>query len=320
MDITKAIFETIDIAFNKKQNESFVIEDSDKVVVEKDIQYSNSDPKNCFMDYFFIPKKRGKYPVIFNIHGGGFVAGKKEYRRQLCTWFATNGFFVVNVDYGLCPECKFPTPILQLVDALNYISDHAQQLRLNTSKIIVSGDSAGAYYACMLAALCRNKKLQVAFNVKPKAKFNAAILNCGLYDLEHTLNARMILDINKKVFESYTGINVEDMQNFKLKDYCSPHSFITKSFPPTFLIYAKKDILCKGQEEFVINKLKKFNIYYESYNTKSFFRNHCFTLDWSTKEAKEANGLLQNFILKFANGSLPKHLSDAEFLIQAEEQ
>ena len=272
------------------------------------------------MDFYYIPKKRGKYPVIFNIHGGGFVAGKKEYRKQLCTWFAVDGFFVVNVDYGLCPECHFPTPIVQLVAALNFIIDHAKDLKLDTSKIAVCGDSAGAYYACMLATICRSKKLQEVFNIKTNAIIGAAILNCGIYDVDLALSERMLLDINKKVFESYTGISHDDINNFKMKKYCSPLEFMTKRFPPTFLIYAKKDIFCKGQEELLINKLKQLDIYYESYNTKSLFRNHCFSLDFSTKEAKEANGLLQNFVLKFANNSLPKHLSDAEFLIHAEEE
>lgn len=320
MDIARTVFETLDKAFDKKFNGLIDFENADKVKTILNVQYSDSDKTFCKLDIHHIPQKHKKYPVLVNIHGGGFVAGSKEHRNGISTWFATQGFFVVNVNYGLCPECKFPTPLVHLVEALNWIYDNAKKFNLNLFKVAICGDSAGAYYASMLTTLCKSKKLQTVFQVSPKIKINACILNCGIYDLNQALKEKLLFDLNLKIFESYSGVNKSNLDTFKLKDYCSPLPFMTKKFPPTFLIYAKKDMVCKGQAELIIEKFNRLDIYFESYNSKSIFRNHCFSLDWSTKEAKEANALVKQFLEKFKKGKLPKHQSHSSEIIREEEK
>ncbi|MCH5163827.1 MAG: alpha/beta hydrolase [Clostridiales bacterium] len=316
MDIAKFVFDAIDVAFDKRFNKYFYIEGADDVVITKDVLYSYADTKTCLLDYYYVPKKKGLYPVIFNIHGGGFMAGGKEYRRALCTWYAVDGLFVINVDYGLCPSCHFPTPILHLVEALNWVVKNAKRLRLDLSRMAVCGDSAGGYYAAMLAAITQSEQMQKAFKVKTKAKFSAAILNCGLYDIHESLNRRMLLDLNKKIFTSYTGIEESEFSEYKYKDFCSPLPFITDGFPPTFIIYAERDIFCGGQAEHMIKELEKNDIYYESYHSVSMRRNHCFSLDWANREAKEVNALLKDFVGKMVDGTLPRRQSETDICIR----
>ena len=71
--------------------------------VSKDIVYDGSAPQACLLDTCVVPSG-GKYPVMFYVHGGGFVAGDKYYRRALSCWHALLGHFVVNVNYGLGPD------------------------------------------------------------------------------------------------------------------------------------------------------------------------------------------------------------------------
>lgn len=320
MDIAKLVFDSIDIAFDKRLNKNFHIEGSDSVIITKDVLYSHKDVKTCKLDCYYVPHKNGEYPVLLYIHGGGFVAGDKEYRKALCTWYAVDGFFVVNVNYGLCPDCHFPTPLSHLVSALNWIVKFSKILHLDLSRIVVSGDSAGAYFASMLVVITNNIELQKIFKLHPKAKFAAAILNCGLYDIDMTINNRMVLDLNKKVFASYTGCNEDDYENYKYKDYCSPLRFLDANFPPTFLVYSKRDVFCKGQAELLIGALEQYDVYYESYHTISALRNHCFSLEWSSREAKEANALIKDFAQKAINGTLPKKISDTPIKIREHER
>lgn len=320
MDIAKFIFNVIDVTFDKKQNKRMKFDHAEDVVVTKDVLYSTSMPKTCRMDYYYVPKKRGKYPVMFNIHGGGFVAGDKEYRRALCTWHALNGFFTVNVNYGLCPECNFPTPVRHLVAALNYVARFAKLLRLDLDKMVVTGDSAGAYYAAMLAAICGSEKMQTALKVKTNAKFCAAVLNCGLYDLESIKERRLMFDLNKKVFDSYTGIDEDVFLKSEYKEICSPLPFMGEDFPATFVVYADKDIFCGGQAEFLTRRLDELDVYYESYHSVSMLRNHCFSLEWASREAKEVNALIRKFLDKALCGTLPAKMSDATEIIRAQEQ
>lgn len=320
MNIAKSVFEAIDIAFNRKQNEVFVFENQDSVIVTKDVLYSTSDTKTCLLDYYYVPKKRGKYPVILNIHGGGFVAGGKEYRRQFCTWLALEGFFVVNVDYGLSPDYIFPEPIKHLLLACDWIYQNRKLLKLDTTKVVVCGDSAGAYYASMLATINKNEEFRKAFKAKLKLDFAACVLICGLYDVQKTLETRVLLNLNKVVFETYTGITEKDFDNYKFKEYISPMEFVNEDFPPTFLIYAEKDILCRGQTELFAQKLDEKDVYYESYHTKSIFQNHCFSLSWTSDAAKEANLLLLGFLEKVKDGTMPARQSKAKAKIRAYEK
>ena len=226
---------------------------------------------------------------------------------------------MVNADYGLSPECKFPKQIQHLVSVLNWIKNNAEKYNLDLEKIVFAGDSAGAYFAAMLAVICGNAELQNKFRVRTELKPSATILNCGIYDVMSVLSKKIILDLNTKIFESYTGIKKEEIDSYKYKDVCSPVSIIDNTFPPTFLIYAEKDILCAGQAEILVKKFDECDIYFESYHSTSIFANHCFSLEWKSVPAQQANVLQEKFLSKIKNGDLPKHQSETTIYIREEE-
>lgn len=318
MDFVKAFFRAIDRGFNRIQNDNYKIKGADKISVVKDVIYSDSDVKTCVLDYYYPTDEKGPFPVIINIHGGGFTAGGKEFRRGLCTWYATQGFFVFNVNYGLCPECVFPTPVLHVAEAVEWVVSQAEKLNLDLKRLAIGGDSAGAYYACTVATLSVSRRLQKYFGVKMNARFGAIILNCGIYDVEEAFRRRQIFRINEKVMQSYLGLSSKDFQDYKYKEFVSPLKFINTRFPPAFLIFCEKDIFCKGQTERLIGLLQQKDVYYESYQTFSFIRNHCFSLEWKSKEAKEANEMLKDFLFRFKQGRIPKYLSGAAVRAEGE--
>lgn len=320
MDITKLVFNTIDVAFDRRQNRSVKIEGSQDVVITKDILYNPESPKTCLLDCYYVPKKEGLYPVLFNIHGGGFVAGGKEHRRTLCTWLATFGFFVININYGLSPECSFPLPLKHMSAALEWLREYAPVLRLDLSRVAVYGDSSGAYYASMLAAAANRPELCEMLQITSPVKFAAAVLNCGLYDIKYSLSRRMVLHLNKRIFTAYTGIKESEFEHYKYKDFCSPLPYIDESYPPTFLVSADKDIFCGGQAEFIAKAFDENDVYYESYHSVSQIRNHCFSLEWTSKEAKEANALIKNFLMKMISGDMPRRMSDCDAPIRESER
>ena len=180
---------------------------------------------------------------------------------------------------------------------------------------MVSGDSAGAYYAAMLACLSTSKKLREQLKIDINIKFAGAVLNCGLYDLKSVLEKRLAFDLNGKIFESYTGIKKEDVDEYQYKDCCSPLNFINKLFPPSFIIYAEKDLFCAGQAEKLMEKLEKKDVYYECFGSTSPLVNHCFSLEWKSKQAQRANFLQAEFLKKVKTGKICKKLSCAKMRI-----
>lgn len=311
MDLAKILFETMDKMLYKSYNESIEIEGAENITILNNEKYCNLKNANCDMDIYYDEKIKAKRPVVLYIHGGGFVAGGKEFRKAIALWYATRGFFVLNVNYGLSPDCIFPEQIRQLVSALNWVKKKENKFNLDLNKIVVSGDSAGAYYAAMLSCVCESKALQKRLEIETDLHFSAAVLNCGLYDLESILNKKLVFGLNDSILEAFTGTKKEEIDSYEYKDLCSPLKLINKSFPPTFLIYAEKDIFCAGQAEQLSAKLTEKDIYFEKFYSTSPFINHCFSLEWKNKSAELAMTLQESFLEKVKRGELPKKFSKA---------
>ena len=315
MDIAKIIFETLDKVCDKSQNSTGTIEGEEKIFIKSNVVYNTRNAGVCVLDYYK-PEGEGPFPVIFNIHGGGFMAGDKDYRKNLGIWYALHGYFTVNVNYGLSPEYMFPKPIKHLFSALNWLVRNAEKLNLDLNNIVIAGDSAGAFYALTMACIVDDEELQKFLKIEPKANFVAAILNCGIYDIKKCLDAKYLFDLNKKIFEATTGVSEKEFLRYKYRPFCSPINYVSRNFPPSFLFYAEKDLLCKGQAEMLIEKLDEKDIYLESFCSSSLMDNHCFSLDWKSKAAQAGNKMLEDFLEKLKNGDLPRRQSETTIYIR----
>jgi len=86
------------------------------------------------------------------MHGGGWVLGNLDTHDALCRQLAAESdCVVVAVDYGLSPESKFPEPLDDCFDVLNYVIEHCGALGIDTERLAVAGDSAGGNLAAALA-------------------------------------------------------------------------------------------------------------------------------------------------------------------------
>ncbi len=303
MSLQSFLFVAIDKLFNAPQNcrrmTKFKDVDFD---IKRDIVYDESAPAACTLDTYCVKGTQGKKPVFFYIHGGGFVAGDKHYRRALARWAANMGYFVVNVNYGLCPEYRCPTPHRQLVSALNWVGANAEKYGLDLDRMVVSGDSAGGYYSAMLACICLNKPLQEKLGVSTSLRFKGAVLNCGIYDVNLALQKKFPFDLGGKLLKDFANIGVKDFPTYEWKEMGSVFPLVTEEFPASFVTYAQKDIFCGGQGDALIKILKEKGVYCEEYHSVKFMDNHCFSLNWKGKAARENNERIAAFLKKFKEG------------------
>lgn len=58
---------------------------------------------------------------------------------------------IVNVDYRLAPEYKFPLPLNDCYQAVQWTLDHAQEYNIDTARIAIWGCSAGGNLAAAVA-------------------------------------------------------------------------------------------------------------------------------------------------------------------------
>jgi acetyl esterase len=91
-------------------------------------------------------------------HGGGFIAGSPDSHdggaRELC---ALAPAIVVSVDYRLAPENKFPAAAEDCHAALLWAAAHATELGGDSTRLAITGDSAGGNLAAAVALMNRDR-------------------------------------------------------------------------------------------------------------------------------------------------------------------
>lgn len=107
-------------------------------------------------------------PVVY-LHGGGWVVGDRHTHDRLMRDLAhAANAAIVFVEYARSPEHAYPVALEQSFDVLSWITQRAVSLGIDSSHLIVAGDSAGANLATAVSMLAKARggpsiDLQVLF-------------------------------------------------------------------------------------------------------------------------------------------------------------
>lgn len=95
-------------------------------------------------------------PVIFYIHGGGWVMGDENTHDRLIRELAAEvPAAVVFPLYTPSPESAYPQTVKDLFKALEFIAHEADKFNLDTTRLAVAGDSAGGNMATVMALMAK---------------------------------------------------------------------------------------------------------------------------------------------------------------------
>lgn len=98
------------------------------------------------------------WPLLVWFHGGGWVLGSLEDADAVSRRLAdAAGVAVANVEYRLAPEHPFPAAPEDCAAAVRWLAAHGQELELDTGRVAVGGDSAGANLAAVTALRARDE-------------------------------------------------------------------------------------------------------------------------------------------------------------------
>lgn len=260
----------------------------DHVTVE---EHSYGEGKRERLDYIYTKAcKELKRLLFFYIHGGGWIAGNKESRRNYCGKFADSGYFVVNIEYDLAPEAKFPVAINQCIRAVDYVLDHAEKYHLDTDRIAVGGESAGVYYAAFVSAISKNKEIlgELGLSQMRNAKFDVKVnmFNCGAVDFKN-MAEKGFPDVDL-MLEAFTGYPVKEIlaENRKKElEKMLPFSYINENYPPTYMIYGSLDSLRFNTFK-MAEKLEQLGVPHKVYkSTGVFYGQHTTTMIFKSTKA-----------------------------------
>ncbi len=97
-------------------------------------------------------------PVLYYIHGGGWVIMDLDSHDPLCRAFANAlGCVVVAVHYRRAPEATFPAAVEDSYAVLKWIAAEADALGIDPARIAVGGDSAGGNLSAAMTLLTRQR-------------------------------------------------------------------------------------------------------------------------------------------------------------------
>lgn len=258
---------------------------SNKIHAIRDVVYYPNEAGICNLD-LFMPELVAdvKLPVIFNVHGGGWVTGDKRWRVAQGKIFADMGTCVINVNYGLSPAYKYHESLRHIFLALRWLEDNAQEYKLDLDNVFVMGDSAGGQVACQICATLHNKDFlarlgmkEVSFNIK------GAILNCGAYDFEALYDSPMAMGIIKDMI----GRHPDFIEEYEYKDMLYTIPWIGEDFPQkVFVSYGKNDLFVGKHHLSLLKKLDELGKSYVTYQGV-FPGVHCFHLYYKTNESRK---------------------------------
>ncbi len=104
------------------------------------------------------PEAGEAMPVVIYFHGGGFVIGDLDQVDAIVRQIASQAdCVVVNVDYRLAPEAKFPAAPNGAYAALCWVHANAGRLGLDPERVVLCGDSAGGNLAIVASLMARDQ-------------------------------------------------------------------------------------------------------------------------------------------------------------------
>lgn len=101
--------------------------------------------EQCKLDIYY-PTDKKDYTTVIWFHGGGLTGGSKEVPEFL----KEKGIAVVGVGYRFSPKAKVDDIIKDAAQAVKWVFAHIDSLGGSSSKVVLSGHSAGGYLNLML--------------------------------------------------------------------------------------------------------------------------------------------------------------------------
>lgn len=195
------------------------------------------------LDIYLPDEVKDKYPVIFNIHGGGFsVCDKRDFHLYPTLFGLQQGFAVVSINYRLSPAVRFPEHYHDVMRALLWVSQNAKAYSLDTSNLFLWGTSAGGTLVLLAG---QGEIMPLPFEYQPEdLRIGAVAAFCpGLdymdlgspkFSLEQLLFKLMANKTRKGIF----GTNKPNQAQL---NQINPLTYLKKGFPPLYIQHGDAD-------------------------------------------------------------------------------
>ena len=207
----------------------------------EDIAYGDAGERNLLDIYRPRQQRDGGFPVLLQVHGGGWFSGHKQQQAQpLLNHLAQRGWLCVSINYRLSPAHHFPAHIIDVKKAIHWIKEHIAQYGGNADFLAITGGSAGGHLAALAALSANDPAYQPGFE-QADTSVDAAIPLYGVYDFTDYDGK----DLNRAL-RGFLGDKVMpgSLEEFsELWQQASPIARVHAQAPPFFVVHGDSDVM-----------------------------------------------------------------------------
>lgn len=210
-----------------------------RVEIKRDMKYS-TEGTHTFDAYY--PREAEDrsmtYPVIYWVHGGGFVGGDKKDIESYAVMLADEGYVVLCMNYTLAPMKHYPWQLKEIEEFYSMTKALAE-IPMDRNRVFFAGDSAGASLVSSFILNQSDEALRMRTGVKQVVDMNkvkGVLFFCGLFDVSRFKDM-----VNIGLFK--VAINQLALAYFGRKDWKKNECLkdttlleqLTREFPRTFI-------------------------------------------------------------------------------------
>lgn len=226
----------------------------------KTYTYKESGKKSLKIDIWYPLERHDiNYPLVFFAHGGGWISGFRNQTNNVswCKYLASKGFCVSSIDYRYGFNNSMEDILSDYTDALNFIKENSEKLKIDKNNIVLMGLSAGGHLALLYSTY--NTFIENYNNMK-------GIKGVIAYYSPSDLNDIFITD-NKSIFARFATkktLKGDPIDKMEIYDYYSPINWVSERMVPCLIVHGKIDTTVPFKSSVnLTKKLKYNNIKYE---------------------------------------------------------
>lgn len=255
----------------------------------------NLDYDSAYENGFFdLIRYRGEpknvVPTLVWIHGGSFVGGDKEDVIKYATAIASNGFNVVNINYALAPDAKYPVALQQIKEVYEHLVANNDAYDLDLENLYFAGDSTGAQLAAQFVAIQLNDGFSPSSEVTrviPEESIKGVVLLSGVFDFVKALQDAK--PVNRFVFKrigwSYTGV-----YNWETLPFVAEMSLLQQTpehFAPTFISDGNKGTFLSQSQQLAESLAERTAVTTTFYDVEEYELGHRYQFEMNHAAAEE---------------------------------
>jgi arylformamidase len=186
--------------------------------------------------------------VLIFLHGGGWRGSDKDdplgVHANVCKALAQRDIVAVNVNYRLSPQAKHPAFAQDAAHALRWVRERIRGYHGDPEQIFVSGHSAGAHLAALIAldpTYLRDVDLQTN-------AIKGVVGISGIYNITHFAKRNWMAE--------YLMTRPAFGPDPPVRTAASPLSHVTEGAPPFLLLNAQEDAGLEEEAEELATALR----------------------------------------------------------------